>query len=118
MYRIFLVYIEFIFDFQIEKARYLTIFAIAADILPVQASAVLCKHVFSSEKITLTDRHNKISRELMEALQILKFQFKKGFSLSFTHGTALDDELKEMEGLAHAQNESPKELNSYLMSLK
>ena len=85
-----------------ENTRYLIIFAIAANILPVHASAMPCECVFSSEKMTVTDRCNKIARKLMEALQILKFWFKKGFSLSFTHGTAPEDELKEMEGFAHA----------------
>lgn len=56
-----------------EKARYSTVFAIAADILPVQASAMPCEHVFSSGKETVTNQHNKISGELIEALQILKF---------------------------------------------
>ena len=53
----------------------------------------------------------------MENLQILKFRFKKGSSLSFTHGTTAEEELKELEGLANVQDDSLEVLNAYLASL-
>lgn len=37
--------------------------------------------------------------DLMEELQILKFQFKQGHSLSFTHGLDMDEELIDLESL-------------------
>ncbi|KZT18614.1 hypothetical protein NEOLEDRAFT_1021773, partial [Neolentinus lepideus HHB14362 ss-1] len=51
---------------------YPTIFKLAMDILPIQGSAVPCERVFSSGKETVTDRRNRLSPELMEALQMLK----------------------------------------------
>lgn len=36
---------------------------------------------------------------LMEELQILKFQFKQGHSLSFTHGLGMEEELIDLESL-------------------
>ena len=58
--------------------RYPTIYALAMDILPIQASAVPCKHVFSSSKEITTAQHYHISFELIEALQILKYSVKEG----------------------------------------
>jgi hypothetical protein len=55
------------------------------DYLPIQASAVLCKRVFSSSAETGTKRRNRISPLLMEALQMLKFCLKKD-RLNFTAG--------------------------------
>ncbi|EKM58995.1 uncharacterized protein PHACADRAFT_86130, partial [Phanerochaete carnosa HHB-10118-sp] len=43
-----------------SQTRFPTIYAIAMDIPPIQASAVPCERVFSSGKITVTDRCNKI----------------------------------------------------------
>lgn len=48
------------------------------DILPTQASSVSCERLFSSSKETCTPRRNRISPELMEALQTLKFSFHSG----------------------------------------
>ena len=56
------------------------------DILPIQASAVPCERVFSSAKETTTLRRNRISPELMEAFQMLKFSVQKGRGLNFTQG--------------------------------
>jgi hypothetical protein len=55
----------------------------AMDYLPVQASSVPSKRVFSSSAETDTKRRNRINPILMEALQILKFHLKKE-RLSFT----------------------------------
>jgi hypothetical protein len=67
------------------------------DILPIQASAVPCERVFSSGKETMAPRRNRISPELMEALQMLKFSIRQGRGLDFTEGTSWNDELKELE---------------------
>jgi len=58
------------------------------DILPIQGSSVPCERVFSSGKETTMDRRNRISPELMEALQLLKFSLKQGHPLDFTTGTS------------------------------
>ncbi len=57
----------------------------AMDYLPIQASSVPCKHVFSSSAETDTKRRNCINPLLMEALQMLKFHLKKEH-LNFTKG--------------------------------
>jgi hAT family C-terminal dimerisation region len=49
----------------------------AMDYLPVQATSVPCERVFSSAKETDTNKRNRMSPMLMEALQLLKFSLKK-----------------------------------------
>ncbi len=77
-----------------------TIFAIAMDYLPIQASLVPCKRVFSlSTKMDMKWR-NCINPDLMEVLQVLKFQLKKEH-LNFMAGWStkekqmVDDNLEE-----------------------
>jgi hypothetical protein len=60
-----------------------TLFAMAMDYLPIQASAVPCERIFSSSAKTDTKRRNCISPPLMEALQMLKSYLKKEH-LNFT----------------------------------
>jgi hypothetical protein len=60
------------------------------DYLPVQATSVPCEHVFSSAGETDTKKRNRIAPLLMEALQILKFIYKKE-RLNF--GTAFKPEM-------------------------
>jgi len=55
----------------------------AMDYLPVQASAIPCKHVFLLSAETDTKRRNRIGPLMMEALQMLKFHLKKS-CLNFT----------------------------------
>ena len=72
---------------QLNKNEFPTLFAIAMDYLPIQALSVPCEHVFSSVKETDTSKCNQIHPVLMEALQTLKFSFKKDRqSISFTDG--------------------------------
>lgn len=47
------------------------------DALPAQASSVPCERVFSSSKETCSQRRNRLSSKLMEALQMLKFSYKQ-----------------------------------------
>jgi hypothetical protein len=60
------------------------LFSIAMDYLPIQAISVPCKCVFLSAKDTDTAKRNQISPILMEALQMLKYSFKKA-RLNFMH---------------------------------
>jgi hAT family C-terminal dimerisation region len=62
---------------QINRSEFPTLFAIAMDYLPIQASSVPCEHVFSSAKETDTVKRNRIHPMLMEVLQMLKFSLKK-----------------------------------------
>jgi hypothetical protein len=60
-----------------------TLFMMAINYLPIQASAVPCECIFLSSAETDTKRRNHISPLLMEALQMLKFHLKKD-RLNFT----------------------------------
>ena len=70
---------------QTNRTTYPTIFAIAMDYLPIQATSVPCERVFSSSAETDTRRRNRISSQTMEALQMLKFQLRKE-RFNFTAG--------------------------------
>ena len=86
---------------QANETRFPTLFAIALDYLPIQASAVPCEQVFSSSGETDVKRRNRIHPMLMEALQMLKFSLKQT-RLNFMKGwmskerditeTGVDDE--------------------------
>jgi hypothetical protein len=68
-----------------------TLFAMAMDFLPIQASSVPCERVFSSSAETDTKRRNRMNSATMEALQMLKFHLKKA-RLNFTEGWVTSDE--------------------------
>ncbi|KII83154.1 hypothetical protein PLICRDRAFT_119748, partial [Plicaturopsis crispa FD-325 SS-3] len=70
---------------------------VAMDILPVQASAVPCERVFSSSKETCTLRRNRTSPRLLEALQILKFSFRKS-CLSYTNKYVVHEQDHSISG--------------------
>jgi hypothetical protein len=63
---------------QLNKSTFPTLFAMAMDYIPIQASSVPCERVFSSSAETDTKHCNHISPTLMEVLQMLKFALKKG----------------------------------------
>jgi hAT family C-terminal dimerisation region len=73
------------------------------DILPIQASSVPCERVFSSSKETTTLRRNKLEPNLVEALQLLKYDRKHGSTLDFTTGLDRDEELLELEEIEKLQ---------------
>jgi hypothetical protein len=100
-----------------NQLRYPTIFALAMDIIPIQGSAVPCERVFSSAKETVTARRNRISGELMEALQMLKFSFRKGRGLNFTAGTSREDELQDMQDALEKEGFVPEDVPSLLREL-
>jgi uncharacterized membrane protein YukC len=73
------------------------------DIIPIQASSVPCERVFSSGKETMAPRRRRISANLMEALQMLKYSIKKGRPLNFTQGMRWAEELTEFEFAARTE---------------
>ena len=73
------------------------------DILPIQASSVPCERVFSSSKETTTPRRNKLEPNLVEALQLLKYDRKHGSTLDFTTSIDRDEELYELEEIEKVQ---------------
>ncbi|KAJ6463696.1 hypothetical protein C8R47DRAFT_992438, partial [Mycena vitilis] len=74
-----------------------TLYKVALDVLPVQASAVPCERVFSSSKETDALRRGNLSPAVMEMLQILKFIYRKG-RISFVDGlVATEEELSVID---------------------
>lgn len=102
---------------QENSDRYPTIFRLAMDILPIQGSAVPCECVFSSAKETMTPRRNRITSDLMEALQLLKFSVKKGRGLNFTSGLDHGAALADLEAFMTAENKFPEDVHSYSKQL-
>jgi hypothetical protein len=75
---------------QMNEFVFLTLFAIAMDYLPIQASSVPSERVFSSSKETDTVKRNRINPALMEAIQMLKYGLKKA-RLDFTEGWVTEE---------------------------
>jgi hypothetical protein len=75
---------------QVNERNHPLLFYVALDILPVQASAVPCERLFSSSKITCTDRRNHILPTLLEALQTRKFMVKQR-RMDFMEGFLADE---------------------------
>ncbi len=101
-----------LYDLQANQNSFPTLFKLAVDILPIQASSVPCERVFSSSKETITARRNALSPQLVEALQLLKYATKQGRGMSFVEGLEETQELAELE--MREKEESIEELNSYL----
>jgi hAT family C-terminal dimerisation region len=100
-----------------HQKHYPTIFTLVMDALPIQASAVPCERVFSSAKETMAPWQNRISPDLMDALQLLKFTLRNGRSLDFTSGLSYMDELHEMEEEVSEEDDVPEDLTSFVQSL-
>ncbi len=85
------------------------------DTLPIQASPVPCERVFSSSKETTVARRNKLSPQLVEALQVLKFEHKHNKMLNFIAGLDMDEEMMELEAVEEAQ--PTEDLNALFQNL-
>lgn len=85
----------------------------AMDVLPIQASSVPCERVFSSSKETITPRRNRISAELMESLQLLKFSVKNGRGISSMAGPSKAEEEDELEALGAMESLFPEDPHSF-----
>lgn len=104
-------------DEQENQLRYPTLFLAAMDFLAIQGSAVPCERVFSSAKETMTARRNRISPELMEALQMLKYSINHaGHALNFTQGMGSAHELATLEA-AQCDDTVPQDLTDYSIML-
>lgn len=77
-----------------NQKEFPTVYRVALDYMPVQASAVPCERVFSSAGETDTKRRNRINPNLFEALQVMKFTVRQE-RLDFTRDilTAVEDML-------------------------
>ena len=86
-----------LFVSQASKKTFPTLFKIAMDYLPIQASSVPSERVFSSSTETDTKKRNRIHPILMEALQMLKFALKKE-RLNFMRGwSASESSMREQD---------------------
>ena len=101
-----------------HQHTFLTIFCIAMDYLPIQASAVPCERVFSSSTETDTKKRNRISPALMEALQVLKFSLKKDCLISSTFNIheylSTDDGPSSAGSLMEILKLKPNQLKAFL----
>jgi hypothetical protein len=75
---------------QLNERVFPTLFRIAMDYLPIQASSVPSERIFSSSSETDTRKRNRIHPILMEALQMLKLALKKG-RMDFMQGWVADE---------------------------
>lgn len=82
---------------QEHQRQWPTLFKLAMDLIPIQATSVPCERIFSASKETTTARRNLLGPKIMEAIQILKFQAKNIEELSFTEGLKEVDEMNELE---------------------
>lgn len=79
---------------------------------PVQATSVPSERVFSSSAQTDTKRRNRIGAQLMEALQMLKFTFKKmrlDFMAEFRSPPEFDSEEDWLRKLGAEEDEKEQE---------
>ena len=106
------------FCLQTFQQKYPRIFNVAMDVLPIPASSVPCERVFSSAKRTTTPQRNRLTANLMEELQMLKFSAKQGHRLDFSCGLDWEDEIKELEMDAEMQNQYPEDVKAYMQYLK
>jgi len=73
--------------------------------------------VLSSAKETTTAQCNKLSPELMEALQILKFSINKGNCLDFTAGTSRSAEIELLEAMADKEGIVSEDIMAFIDTL-
>lgn len=87
------------------------------DILPIQGTSVPSERIFSSARETNTDRRSRLSAEMMQALQVLKFAIKSKGTLSFTHGMTQEEQLEYLESLTDDLFAVPSDMRAYVESL-
>ena len=81
-----------------NEKRWPTLYKLAMDLLPIQATLVPCERVFSASKEISTERRNCLKPNTIEAIQLLKF-LAKHQTLNFTAGLSKDDEVVELEDM-------------------
>jgi hypothetical protein len=91
---------------QTHTETYPTLARIALDILPSQASSVPCERVFSSSKLTATDRRARLKAEIFEELQMLKATWSRTtVDLAQLNSEEIEEVSDEFEDLFLADEE-------------
>ena len=91
--------------FKLHAVQYPTLSCIVCDYLAIQGSAVPSERAFSSGGLTATAHRNQLSRDIFEALQILKSGYHNGHIPASEQAEAhvaacmeeLDDDLPALE---------------------
>lgn len=65
----------------------------------------------------MTLRRNRISAELMEALQMLKYSYGDGHELNFMAGLSPAEECARLEGLTEDQSCIPEDMTGFMNTL-
>ncbi|THU86194.1 hypothetical protein K435DRAFT_684169, partial [Dendrothele bispora CBS 962.96] len=60
---------------------------------------------------------NKLSLQLVEALQMLKFALQKGDALNFTAQFKEEEEMADLENILSDQLQVPEDLNTFVKEL-
>jgi hypothetical protein len=69
----------------------------ALDVLSIPAISAEPERLFSSAKISITDRRNRLGIESIEAIECLKSWFSKGSTIAFADD-AIDTRLSDTDG--------------------
>jgi len=65
----------------------------------------------------MTNHWNRIHKDLMEMLQMLKFSLKSGQTLYFTKGISWEDVLEFIQSIQDGENAILEDVNAYIKSL-
>jgi len=107
---------------QLHQKEYPQLYTIALDYLSIQASSIPCEQVFLSASETDTKKWNQLSPQLMEALQVLKFTYKKErlhfiyFFPPSSERTMLDNDI-DLGDLFNADKEAEMEAMDHMLSI-
>jgi hypothetical protein len=80
-----------------QKKSYPALSIMALDVLPIPAMSAEPECLFSSAKISITDRRNRLGIESIEAIECLKSWFSKSSTIAFVDD-AIDTRLLDTDG--------------------
>ena len=92
---------------QKNQSIYPTLARIALDILPIPASSVACKQLFSQGKLIATDHRSRLGLDLFKKTQLMKFAWQKVVSdwATFNSVQVEEVELEDYKQLLKLDNE-------------
>ena len=80
-----------------QKKSYPALSVMALDVLSIPAMSAEPERLFSSAKISITDRRNRLGIESIEAIECLKSWFSKGSTMAFADD-AINTRLSDTDG--------------------